>query len=74
MSGWERSMLAMSGDEQDIQEAVQAVERILHSPRLRNSTRVSLSLALQALRSDPCQEPPSPRTRPQPARTPRAAG
>lgn len=74
MSGWERAMLAMSGEEQEIQEAIRAVERILHSSRIRNSTRVSLSLALDALRSDPCQEPKSPSTRPQAAQRPRAAG
>jgi len=52
MSGWDRSRFATSAEELEIEEAIRAVERVLDNPLLHGSTRVSLRMALEALRSD----------------------
>jgi len=49
MSGWDRSMLAMSIKEQDLHDAVTALQRLLHQDAVRPTTRVVLDGALRAL-------------------------
>jgi hypothetical protein len=52
MSSWDRSMFAIDNDELEIEEAIRAMERAMKSPTIKGSTRVSLGLALEALRAD----------------------
>jgi len=49
MSGWERSMLAMSPKELDLQDATTALQRLLKDGALRPTTRVIIEGALRAL-------------------------
>jgi hypothetical protein len=50
MARWERSQFATSAEELEISEAIRAVERVLESPTIKGSTRVSLSMAREARR------------------------
>jgi len=52
MSHWDRNVFATSVEELEIEEAIRAMERLLSSPLIANSTRVSLRLALDVLRAD----------------------
>jgi hypothetical protein len=52
MSGWNRSLFATSSEELEIEEAIRAVERVLTNTLIKDSTRVSLGMALEALRAD----------------------
>jgi len=52
MGSWDRSLFSTTPEELEIEEAVRAIERILGNPLIAGSTRVSLSMALQALRDD----------------------
>lgn len=49
MGGWERSMLAMSPKELDLQDAMTALQRLLRDGAVRPTTRVVLEGALRAL-------------------------
>jgi hypothetical protein len=49
MGEWERSALALTGAELEIQEALTALRRLLARPSLRPTTRVILDGALRAL-------------------------
>ena len=49
MSGWDRSMLAMSPKELDLQDATTALRRLLREGGVRPTTRVVLEGALRAL-------------------------
>lgn len=53
MERWDRSAFATTPDELEIEEAIRAVERLIHNRSISNSTRVSLRLALDAMREDP---------------------
>lgn len=52
MGEWERSLLGMSGAEQDLQEAVVALQRVLSTNRLETITRVALKRAVRALQNE----------------------
>jgi hypothetical protein len=52
MESWDRSRFATSAADLEIEEAIRAVERVIESPTLKGSTRVSLCMALEALRGD----------------------
>jgi hypothetical protein len=45
-------MFAMDNDELEIEEAIRAMERAKNSNAIKASTRVSISMALEALRGD----------------------
>ena len=49
MSGWDRSMLAMSTKEQDVQDAMTALQRLLRQGAVRPTTRVVLDGAMRSL-------------------------
>ena len=49
MSGWDRSMLAMSTKELDLQDAMTALQRLLRQGAVRPTTRVILDGALRVL-------------------------
>ena len=49
MSGWDRSMLAMSAKEQDVQDAMTALQRLLRQGAVRPTTRVVLDGAMRSL-------------------------
>jgi hypothetical protein len=49
---WDRSHFANTPEDLEISEAIRAVERVAESSHIKGSTRVSLRLALQALRAD----------------------
>lgn len=55
MERWDRSAFASTPDELEIEEAIRAVERLIHNRSISNSTRASLAMALDAMRSDPRQ-------------------
>jgi hypothetical protein len=55
MERWDRSAFASSPDELEIEEAIRAVERLIHNRSISNATRASLAMALDAMRSDPRQ-------------------
>ena len=52
MTEWDRSLFATTPEDLEIEEAIRAVERVANSSHIKGSTRVSLRLALQALRDD----------------------
>lgn len=52
MAGFDRSPFATTPEELDIQEAICALERALSLSPIKGSTRVSLRMALDALRSE----------------------
>lgn len=52
MEAWDRSLFASTPDELEVEEAIRAIERVIASGSIQNSTRVSLRLALEALRAD----------------------
>jgi hypothetical protein len=52
MAGWDRRRFATSAGELEIEEAIRAVERVMESPLIKGTTRVSLRMALDALRAD----------------------
>ena len=52
MVEWERSMFAMSGAEFEIQETVQALQRLLAAGSVRATTRLVLEGALEALQNE----------------------
>lgn len=52
MSEWDRSMFSMSGADFEIQEAVQAMERLIRGDSVRATTRVVLQGALKALENE----------------------
>lgn len=52
MEAWDRSPFALTPDELEVEEAIRAVERVIASEKITPSTRVSLRLALEALRAD----------------------
>jgi hypothetical protein len=52
MEEWERSHFATTNEDLELAEAIRAVERVAESAHIKGSTRVSLRLALQALRAD----------------------
>jgi hypothetical protein len=52
MDTWDRSPFASTPDELEVEEAIRALERVVQSDGIGNSTRVSLRLALEALRAD----------------------
>ena len=49
MSGWDRSMLAMSTKELDLQDAMTALQRLLREGAVRATTRVILDGAMRVL-------------------------
>lgn len=49
MSGWDRSMLAMSTKELDLQDAMTALQRLLREGAVRPTTRVILDGAMRVL-------------------------
>jgi len=49
MSGWDRSMLAMTPVELDLQDAKTAIERLLRAGAVRPTTRAILEGALRSL-------------------------
>lgn len=58
MESWDRSAFATTPDELEIEEAIRAVERLVHNRSISNGTRASLQMALEALRGDPRHVPP----------------
>ena len=52
MSPWDRSTFSTSVEELEVEEVIRGLQRILTSPLLKNSTRVSLKLSLDVLRAD----------------------
>lgn len=52
MSEWDRSMLAVSGAEYEIQETLQTVRRLLATGSVRATTRVVLEGAAMALENE----------------------
>lgn len=49
---FDRSVFAMELDSLELTETVRSLERLVESPRIKNSTRVSLRFAIDALRSE----------------------
>ena len=52
MSDFDRSMFALELEELELQEAMRTLEQLMKSSRLKNSTKVSLRFALDALRAE----------------------
>ena len=52
MDAWDRSMLAISGNEYEVQEALTVLRRLIESGAVRPTTRVILEGAIEALRGD----------------------
>jgi hypothetical protein len=52
MGEWERSMLALSGAEYEIQETLQTMRRLLAARSVRSTTRVVLEGAAMALENE----------------------
>ncbi len=52
MGTWDRSMFAMSGNEQEIHEAVVAMLRVLEHARISDSARQALERAVGELRGE----------------------
>jgi hypothetical protein len=52
MSEWDRSMLAVSGAEYEIQETLQTMRRLLAAGSVRSTTRVVLEGAALALENE----------------------
>lgn len=52
MDAWDRSMLAMSPKELEIQETVTSIERLVEAGHVRSTTRVILEGAVMALRAE----------------------
>jgi len=52
MGEWDRSMLAVSGAEFEIQETLQSMKRLLDADSVRSTTRVVLESAAMALQNE----------------------
>jgi hypothetical protein len=52
MEEWDRSMLAVSGAEYEIQETLQSMKRLLDADSVRSTTRVVLEGATLALQNE----------------------
>ena len=52
MDAWDRSMLAISGNEYEVQEALTVLRRLIENGAVRPTTRVILEGAIEALRGD----------------------
>ena len=52
MDAWDRSMLAISGNEFEVQEALTLLRRLIDNRAVRPTTRVILEGAIEALRGD----------------------
>ena len=52
MKDWDRSMLALSGAEYEIQETLQTLRRLLQTDSVRSTTRVVLEGAALALENE----------------------
>jgi hypothetical protein len=52
MGEWERSMLALSGAEYEIQETLQTMRRLLAARSVRSTTRVVLEGAAMVLENE----------------------
>ena len=52
MSEWDRTMLALSGSEYEIQETLQTIRRLLSRDAVRATTRVVLEGAVQVLENE----------------------
>ncbi|GEM_PF-2927560 len=52
MDAWDRSMLAISGNEFEVQEALTVLRRLIDNGAVRPTTRVILEGAIEALRGD----------------------
>lgn len=52
MTEWDRSMLAVSGAEYEIQETLQSMKRLLCAGAVRSTTRVILEGAAMALENE----------------------
>ena len=51
-SAWDRSCFATSPEDLEIEEAIRAIERVIDTDKIHATTRVSLRMALEALRAD----------------------
>ncbi len=49
---WDRTVFACDLADLEIEEAIRSLERIAEGSTLKNSTRVSVNLAIAALRAD----------------------
>lgn len=49
---WDRSIFARDLADLEIEETIRAMERVAEGTTLKNSTRVSVKLAIEALRQD----------------------
>lgn len=52
MDQWDRSMLALSGAEYEIQETLQSMKRLLDANSVRATTRIVLEGAAMALQNE----------------------
>jgi hypothetical protein len=52
VSDFDRSVFALELDELELQEAMRTLEQLMKSSRLKNSTKVSLRFALDALKAE----------------------
>jgi hypothetical protein len=55
---WDRTVFACDLADLEIEEAIRSLERIAEGSTLKNSTRVSVNLAIAALRADRAPKTP----------------